>query len=135
MNLELRTTDQGGETHDTSERKDSLWIITASPVVWAMHFLACYLTAAIFCAKVGGALGGVRTAIAVYTVLALGGIGLVGWHGYRRHRLGPLRKPHDFDTPLDRYRFLGFATLLLSLLSAVAVIYVALAAVFIETCN
>jgi hypothetical protein len=70
----------------------------------------------------------------VYTALALAAIGIVGWIGYRRHRFGNADAPHDDDTPEDRHRFLGFATLLLSGLSAVAVIYAALVAVFVERC-
>ena len=119
------------------EKDESLWILTASPVIWAAHFLASYITAAVWCAKVvgrTGPLGSVRLAIAVYTVVALVGIGLIGWRGFRKHDLGPANVPHGFDTPEDRHRFLGFATLLLSVLSAVATVYVALAAVFLRTC-
>jgi len=120
------------------EHQESLWLLTAAPVIWAVHFLLCYLTAAIWCAKLvpaDGSLAGVRTAIAVYTVLALVGIGFVGWTGLRKHRLGNAAVPHDFDIPEDRHRFLGFATLLLAGLSAGAVFYVSLAAVFVETCS
>ena len=74
-------------------------------------------------------------AIAVYTVLALAGIGIIGWVGYRRHSYGTPTLPHDADTPEDRHRFLGFATLLLSALSAVAVLYAALVVVFIGSCH
>ena len=120
------------------EENESLWILTVSPVMWAAHFLLSYLTAAIWCAKLAGpdaSLGGVRVAIAVYTVLALLGIGITGRIAFRRHRFGSATVPHDFDTPADRHRFLGFATLLLSALSAVAILYVALAAVFIGSCH
>lgn len=123
------------ETHESNQ---TLWLLAASPLVWIAHFLACYLTAAIWCAKVvddGGSLGSVRIAIAVYTVFALAGISFIGWSGYRRHRHGEAAVPHDFDTPEDRHRFLGFATLLLSGLSAVATIFVALAAVFFPDCR
>jgi len=48
--------------------------------------------------------------------------------------LGSATLPHDDDTPEDRHRFLGFATLLLSALSAVAVLYAGLVAVFIRSC-
>lgn len=120
------------------EKNESLWILTVSPTLWAAHFLLSYLTAAVWCAKVAGrdgSLGTVRVAIAVYTVLALLGIGITGWIGYRRHSFGEGETPHDYDTPEDRHRFLGFATLLLSALSAVATLYVALAAVFLGTCR
>ena len=128
---------QPHEKEETHETQQSLWLLVASPTIWAAHFLACYLTAAIWCAKYGGpdsALGPVRVAIAVYTVLALIGIGVTGLAGYRRHTFGHTTGPHDFDTPESRHRFLGFATLLLSALSAVATVYVALAAVFLEKC-
>jgi hypothetical protein len=119
------------------EANESLWLLVASPVVWAVHFLLCYGTAAIWCAKVvgpGGSLATVRAAIALYTLAALAVIGIIGWIGYRRHSLGSANLPHDDDTPEDRHRFLGFATMLLSALSAVAAIYEALVVVFIDRC-
>jgi hypothetical protein len=121
----------------TSDKHQSLWLLTASPLIWAAHFLLCYATAAIWCAKVvgpGGSLTTVRVAIAVYSALALAGIGIVGWIGYRRHSFDHAERPHDGDTPEDRHRFLGFATLLLSAMSAVAVLYAALVALFFEMC-
>jgi hypothetical protein len=119
------------------EEHESLWRLTVSPILWAAHFLLCYLTATLWCAKLvspNGALGGARVAIAIYTGLALIGIGITGWHAFRRHSFGGTTVPHDFDSRQDRHRFLGFATLLLSGLSAVATLYVALAAIFIESC-
>jgi hypothetical protein len=126
------------ETDETHERNQSLWMLAASPLIWASHFLASYLTAAIWCAKAPSRespLSEVRMAIVVYTILALAGILVVTWHGLRRHRFGNATLPHDFDSPEDRHRFLGFATVLLSGLSIVATIFVSLAAVFVETCN
>lgn len=120
------------------EEKESLWLLTASPLVWAAHFLLCYGTAAVWCAKVvgaGGSLQTTRAAILVYTILALCLISIVGAVGWRRHRYGSASRPHDDDTPEDRHRFLGFATILLSSLSAVAVVYAALVAVFIRSCH
>jgi hypothetical protein len=124
-------------TEEFAEENQSLLLLTASPVIWAAHFMLSYLTAAIWCAKVAGPVGSlneVRVAITVYTVLALSGIGYIGWLAFRRHTYGTGTLPHDDDTPEDRHRFLGFATLLLSALSAVAVIYAALVAVFIRSC-
>ncbi len=97
-----------------------------------------YVTAAVWCAKFVGtdsSLWNVRVAIAVYTVVALVGIGIFFLVGYRRHSYGDATVPHDFDSPEDRHRFMGFATVLLSGLSAVATIYTALAAVFIRSCH
>jgi hypothetical protein len=137
-------------TPDTS----SLWLLTVSPTIWACHLLLSYVTAAVWCAKFAapdGSLNGVRTAITLYTAAALMGIAVVGWQGFRRHSYtssllgsdlstspgagGTEATTHDLDTPGDRHRFLGFATLLLSGLSAVAVGYAALAATLFETCR
>ena len=117
---------------------DSLWLLTIAPVIWAAHLMASYITAAVWCAKFavpGGGLGGVRTAVAWYTAIALGGIAMTGWQGFRRHSWGAEASTHDLDSADDRHRFLGFATLLLSGLSAVATIYVAMAALFFESCR
>lgn len=126
--------------------KGSLWLLTLAPTIWAVHLLLSYITAAIWCAKVAapsGALGDVRTAVTWYTTVALLGIAAVGVEGFRRHRYprhgpgagGTETTTHDLDSPEDRHRFLGFATLLLAGLSAVAVVYAALASTFFETCR
>jgi hypothetical protein len=118
--------------------KGSLWLLTIAPTIWAVHLLLSYVTSAIWCAKVAGpasSLGSVRAAVAWYTGIALVGIAVVGWEGLRRHRHGTEATTHDLDSPEDRHRFLGFATLLLAGLSAVAVLYAALAATFFETCR
>ena len=120
-----------------AEKGWRLWLLAVSPSIWAAHFMLSYVTAAIWCGRIAGAgasLDPVRVTIAVYTAVALAAIAIVGVIGYRAHRIGDANVPHDDDTPQDRHRFLGFSTLLLSGLSAVAVIYSALAAVFIESC-
>jgi hypothetical protein len=116
----------------------SLWLLTIAPTMWAVHLLLSYITAAVWCAKFaasGGALGGVRSAVAWYTALALVGITIVAGEGYRRHRHGTEATTHDLDSAEDRQRFVGFATLLLAGLSAVGVLYAALAAAYFETCR
>ena len=121
-----------------AERQASIWMLTVSPTIWSVHFGLCYITGAIWCAKAPAAvapLGGVRTVVVVLTLLALAGIAATGWRGYRAHTYGNASVPHDDDTPEDRHRFMGFATLLLSGLSALAVIYAALVVVFIRTCE
>ena len=121
-----------------AERRESIWMLFVAPSIWGLHFLLCYVTAAIWCAKATSALaplGAIRTTIVIYTVLALGAIAAVGWIGYRAHSYGSAEVPHDDDTPADRHRFMGFATLLLAGLSGLAVVYAALVAVFVETCQ
>jgi hypothetical protein len=122
------------------EHDETLWALTVAPTIWAVHFLLCYGTASVWCARAGEAsasIGGIRTAIGVYTVVALAGIAVSGAGGYRRHGHGHGLETtgHDFDSPEGRHRFLGFATLLLAGLSAVATIFTAMPAVFIATCR
>jgi hypothetical protein len=120
------------------EKASHLWALAASPAIWAGHFLLSYGTAAVWCAKVagaGGSLSGARVAIAVYTAAALAAIAVIGWRGFKRHGHGEGSLPHDDDSPEDRHRFLGFATMVLSGLSGVATAYSALAAVFIGSCR
>lgn len=113
-------------------------MLTLSPTIWALHLLLSYATAAIWCEKYAapdGSLGTARIAIAVYTGMALAGITFIGWIGHCRHQFGNSELPHDEDTPEDRHRFLGFAVLLLSVLSGVATLFVAAVAAFIGNCD
>jgi hypothetical protein len=121
-----------------AESRQRLWIVPGPLVIWATHFMLCYITAALWCGKIvgpPGPLGSARVAIAVYTAVALAGILVIGWMGHRAHALGAADAPHDADSPEDRHRFVGYAALLIAGLSSVAVIYSAMAAVFIETCQ
>lgn len=121
------------------EKKENLWLLIVSPGIWAAHFLLSYVTAAVWCAKfapsAGGTLQPVRWAIAFYTVVALAGIALNGFGGLRRHNFGTESLPHDFDTPGDRHRFLGFATVLLAGLSAVATLFAAAVVFYFHDCR
>jgi hypothetical protein len=123
---------------DKPEYKESLWWLIVSPTIWAVHFLASYISVALWCGKVVGRDGSLDTArllIGTYTALALLFVALTGRHGYRRHNTGKQNASRYSDTPEDRHRFLGLATLLLSLLSGVAIAYVALPILYIETCR
>lgn len=120
------------------ERPSYLALLAASPTIWAAHFLLSYCTAAVWCEKFApatGALGAAGAAIWVFTAVALAAIAAVGRHAWRRHRYGDAELPHDFDSPEDRHRFLGFACALLSGLSAVAVLYSALAVALVGSCR
>lgn len=120
------------------ERPSYLALLAASPTIWAAHFLLSYCTAAIWCEKAapaGGSLGAAGIAIWIFTILALAAIAAIGRHAWRRHRYGDAALPHDFASPEDRHRFLGFACALLSGLSAVAVLYGALAVALVGSCR
>jgi hypothetical protein len=116
---------------------ESIWTLFTAPVVWAVHFLVCYIGAAIYCAKPElwpFGFGGVRMAIGGITLAALAMILLSAWLAWRQWGFGSDDPPHDEPTRSDRRRFQGFATLLLSGLSFVAVIYTALPVLFIAEC-
>lgn len=125
--------------HVTHEDRQSLWLLTFGPAIWAVHFVVTYVTAAVWCTKftTDGRLGALHEVVAAFTVVAVIGIGVVGYQGWKRHTYGEdgASAPHDADTPEDRHRFLGLATLMLASLSAVATIYVGVSAFFFETCR
>ncbi|GEM_PF-6908736 len=58
--------------------------------------------------------------------------GQTDWCG-GMHTPGHTQARHGFDTPADRYRLLGFSTLLLSGLSFIATLFVALRVAFIRS--
>lgn len=117
---------------------DRLWYILVGPVIWAIHFLVVYIGAAVICEKVGtdAAFGMVRTLVAVATAIALGGIGYAAWRAYQRWDLSiDGDAVYDDAYPTERYGFLSQTALMLAALSAIAVIFDALPAVFIEACR
>jgi hypothetical protein len=125
-------------TPKAPESEDSLWFLPAAPLVWAGHFLLCYGTAAVWCAKLVGPEGSllpVRMAMTLYTVLGLAAVVWLGLRGYQRHRASGSTLPHDADTPQQRRAFLGFASLLLAGLSAIAIVFQALPAIWLESCR
>jgi len=123
--------------HLLPRQVESLWTLFTAPVVWALHFLACYIAAAIFCEKpgfLGMDFDTLRLAIAAVTVLSLATIVLSAALAWRQWGFGAGDPPHDDPTRRDRLLFQGYATLLLSGLSFVAVIFTALPAIFIDGC-
>lgn len=117
----------------------SLWALVVAPTLWAVHFLVVYISAAIYCAKTDPAgipIEPVRNLVWIATALALAGIFANGVWAFREGRFYEDDAPgyHD-DTVADRRRFLAYATVLLSGLSFVATVFVAMTALFIETCR
>jgi hypothetical protein len=120
-----------------AEDRQSLWLLTVSPTIWAAHFLASYISAAIWCGNVADrevGLGTLRVAIIGLAIIALIGIAFTGSRGWRKRTYGGGEPPYNKDTAEDRHRFLGLATVLLSGRSAIATIYSALATLFIGSC-
>lgn len=116
---------------------ESLWTLFTAPVVWAGHFLFCYVGAAVFCEKpelFGRDLETLRIAIGLVTAGALAMIVLAAALAWRQWGFGTGDPPHDDPTRRDRLLFQGYATLLLSGLSFIAVVFTALPVLFIHEC-
>lgn len=116
-----------------------LWSVIISPTLWAVHFLVCYVAAAIYCEKLGrdAPLDDVRLLVIVATALALGGIGWSGLRLWRVHDRSLTDDDFEYEhnTPEERHRFLSHVALMLCVLSAVAVIYVTIPMLYLETCR
>src|SRR5690606_25935563 len=79
-----------GDRHEPAviAAREGVWTLTAAPAVWALHFLACYVLAAVWCARAGrhADLGSARGWIALLTVAALLLLAWLAWRGWRRMR-------------------------------------------------
>jgi len=123
------------ERREFSEEAESLIRITLAPVIWAGHFLLCYCTLAVVCAK-GGDVALWRGVLVAATVVALIAIAWTGWRSFRQW---DVRNTGDFTNreghAEDRHQFLGHAAFLLSLISGIGVIYVGLPLLLLEGCS
>lgn len=115
-------------------RHTSLWQMIAAPIVWAVHFCAVYAWTASACAHAGAA-EEARLGVALMTLAALGLIAVFAWRAWRQWDLLS-ENDHVHDAPTDghRRRFLGHAGLLLSMVSAIGVSFVAAPAFYIGSC-
>ncbi len=123
--------------HEASEERQSLWLLVLSPSIWAAHFLASYVGAAMWCGTMedrAKSVDAMRLWIVLFGLVALLLIGIIGRIGRRKYQMEGGEPPFDKDTAEDRHRFLGAATVLLSGLSAMATIYVCLSQLFIRNC-
>ena len=116
-----------------------LWRVIISPTIWALHFLACYVAAAIYCEKMGrdAPLDDIRLLVITVTLVALGGIfwSTLGLWRVHDRSLTDDDFEYEHNTPEERHRFLSHVALMLSILSAVAVIYVAIPMLYLESCR
>ncbi len=117
--------------------KQTLWALAAAPTVWALHFLFSYVYAAIYCARGGrlATLGNVRVVIAIATVIALLLVLASGYVAWAQSNVEGDPPPHQQSTDEDRLRFLAVATLLLSGLSFVAIVFTAIPAFSFGDCR
>lgn len=122
---------------DVDEPRQSLWALTVGPAIWAGHFLASYVAAALWCGSAGAhaRFGSVTMAFGAVTVLALAAVAWVARGGWTRYNHGEAVPSHHKDTPEDRHRFLGLATLLLAGLSAVSILFTVMAVTMLRGCS
>lgn len=120
---------------DVEENRQSLWLLVWPPAIWAVHFLGSYALAAVWCRGNGAGGEWLGILIAAPAAVALGLVGFTGWIGWKKHNLAGGELPHDGDSAEDRTRFLGYATVLLATLSAIAIVYVGVAAWMFGACR
>ncbi len=120
---------------DVEEKRQSLWLLAWPPMIWAAHFLGSYALAVVWCRGNGSGGEWLGVLIAVPAAVAIGLIGFTGWIGWKKHSVAGGALPHDGDNDEDRTRFLGFATVLLAVLSAIATVYVGVAGWIFGACR
>ena len=122
---------------DADEPRHGLWALTVGPAIWAGHFLATYMAAAVWCGNAGAhsPFGPLTAVFAAATAVALMAVMWVARGGWTRYNHGEAVPSHHKDTPEDRHRFMGLATLLLAVLSAVSIIYTAVAVAMLRGCS
>jgi len=121
----------------TRRLRHTLWALVASPTLWTLHFLFCYVYASVRCAKEGRLepLDDVRLAIAIATAVSLLLVAVCGSIAWRETLIEGDPPPHQESTDEDRLRFLAVATMLLSALSFVAIMFTALPAFVFGDCR
>ncbi|RYE54930.1 MAG: hypothetical protein EOP20_11155 [Hyphomicrobiales bacterium] len=129
--------------HNEVERETGhgtdLWRVIAAPIIWALHFLFCYVAVAIHCEKAGrdASLGDARLWVILATVVALAGIGWSTFSLWRVRARSLTDNDFEFEhnTPEERHRFLSHVALMLCTLSAIAVIYVLIPMLYLSSCR
>lgn len=125
------------EKHSFSGASASLWRITFAPTLWALHFVASYAATAVVCTRLAGgeeAILGLRGLIAVLTVLALGGILAIGVRSWISWDLID-NGTYETTRAESRHAFLSHISFLLSIVSGIGVVFVALPALVLTTCR
>lgn len=118
-------------------RESNLWTLIVPPTTWALHFLLCYVYAAIRCAKSGpqATLDDVRVMIMAVTVIALLIVSASAFVARAQMGIEGDPPPYDESTTEDRHRFLATAKLLLAGLSFVAIVYTAIPVFIFADCR
>jgi hypothetical protein len=127
------------ETRRETGSGTDLWRVILAPTVWSVHFLVCYVGAAVYCEKLGreAALDPVRVLVVLATVAGLAAVGAstLGIWRVRGRSLTDDDFDYEHNSPEERHRFLSHVALMLSALSAIGMIYVALPVFLLGSCR
>lgn len=120
--------------------RDTWVVLLAGPVIWFAHFMVVYMVAEAGCTGSGPGLHLLdppvpATVTVVATIIAVVAcLGFAGW-SFRRSRTGiPDGEADDEVAARGRHRELAFVGMLLSLLSALAVLFVGAPALVFTGC-
>ena len=105
---------------------DFLWVLSG-PTIWAVHFFSIYLAEALLCAATmpsGTAMTAATSTLTAAALLAM--LGILACRG----SLSVVR----LKNPYDEKEFLVLLTLILVVLSALAVIWVAIPGLLLPVC-
>ncbi|MBF9034314.1 hypothetical protein HKCCE2091_08690 [Rhodobacterales bacterium HKCCE2091] len=122
------------DRREFSEEAASLWRITFAPVVWAGHFVLCYGIVSLACIRGLMPIAATRAGLVAISVAALVAIGWLGWRSFRQWDTAPDRAANVGETE-GRHAFLGHAAFLLSIISAIGVVFVTLPLLLIGDCR
>ncbi|HEY0845723.1 MAG TPA: hypothetical protein VGE12_10160 [Noviherbaspirillum sp.] len=107
--------------------RDRLISLISAPLIWAGHFLLCYVWVSLACAFGWKAIG---TPIAIFTLLALTLLAYTGWVNYRKWTQTRHSNPPDADLRA----FFALNSMMLCGVSAIALIWVAFPAALLPPC-
>jgi hypothetical protein len=113
-----------------------LVLVAAAPTVWAVHFLVVYIAAAVLCERQVANAADIASATNLFaTIAALGLIAVVATLAGADLRNDRVAMPYDGRTARSQTAFLSTATVMLAGVSAIAVIFQFLPAVFSSSCQ
>jgi hypothetical protein len=112
--------------------RQRLWIPVIAPLTWSCHFTVVTIVAALSCGRFS--VSGYRLTMVLTTVLALVVIGSCLGYGIKLLRFSWPDDSHDADTAEDRRKFLGYTTVILAGLSAIATVYSTIALFVVGGC-
>jgi len=115
---------------------DRLWVPLLAPIIWSTHFTISYIWVALACGRFAArAAGSLDDALIVLTVIALVPIGVLFMRGFRQLGYQLPDQPNDDGTPEDRTKFMSYMTILLAGMSAIATLFVGVAAFSMGGCQ